>query len=66
MSSDSKIPTALKITIDKLSFKRVSSLKLLAAFPALIPKGKASTMSWNDQVSTEEGRDLVFGLETAS
>jgi len=21
-------------------------------------------MSWNDQISAEEGRDLVFGLET--
>jgi len=41
------------------------SLKLLAAFPALISKGKASTISWNNQVSAEEGWNLVFGLEMA-
>jgi len=41
-------------------------LKLPTAFLALIPEGKASTMSWDDQVSAEEGRDLVFGPETAS
>jgi len=41
------------------------SLKLSAAFPAPIPEGKASIMSWDNQVSTEEGRNLVFGLETA-
>ena len=31
----------------------------------MIPEEKASTISWDDQVSAEEGRDLVFGLETA-
>ena len=51
---------------DKLSSKKLPSLKLPAAFPTLIPEGKASTMSWNDQVSAEKGRDLVFGPETAS
>ena len=45
--------------------KRLSSLKLSAAFSTLIPEGKASTMSWDDQVSAEEGKNLVFGLETA-
>ena len=56
MGSDPKMPTAPRMTIGKLS----------AAFPALIPKGKASTMSWNDQVFAEEGRNLVFGPEIAS
>ena len=56
MGSDPKMPTTPRMTTDKLS----------AAFPALIPKGKVSTMSWNDQVSAEEGRNLVFGPETAS
>ena len=45
--------------------KRLPSLKLSAAFSTLIPEGKASTMSWDDQVSAEEGKNLVFGLETA-
>ena len=53
------------MTTGKLSFKRLPSLKLPVAFPALIPEGKTSTMSWDDQVSAKEGRDLVFRLETA-
>ena len=65
MGSDPKMSTAPKITTGKLSSKRLPSLKLPATFPTLIPEGKTSTMSWNDQVSAEEGRDLVFGLETA-
>ena len=65
MGSDPKTPTAPRVTTDKLSSKRLPSLKLPAAFSALIPKGKASTMSWDDQVSAEEGRDLVSGPETA-
>ena len=61
MGSDPKTPTAPRVTTGKLSFKKLPSLKLPAAFP----EGKTSTMSWNDQVSAEEGRCLVFGLETA-
>ena len=65
MGSDPKMPTALRVTTDKLSSKRLPFLKLPTAFPTLISKGKASTISWDDQVSAEEGRDLVFGPETA-
>ena len=65
MGFNPKMPTAPRVTIDKLSSKRLPSLKLPTAFPTLVPEGKASTMSWDDQVSAEEGRDLVFGLETA-
>jgi len=61
VGSDSKTPTALRVITSKLSSKKVPSLKLLAAFP----DGKASIMSWNDQMSAEKGRDLVFGLEIA-
>ena len=61
MGSDPKMLTTLRMTTDKLSFKRLSSLKLPTAFPAPIPKEKASTMSLNDQVFAEEGKDLVFG-----
>jgi len=35
------------------------SLKLPAAFLTPIPEEKASTISWDDQVSAEEDRDLV-------
>ena len=65
MGSNPKMPTASRVTTGKLSSKRLPSLKLPAVFSALISEGKASTMSWDDQVSAEEGRDLVFGLETA-
>ena len=65
MGSDPKMSTTPRVTTGKLSFKRLPSLKLPAAFPALIPEGKASNMSWDDQVFAEEGRNLVFGPETA-
>ena len=65
VGSDPRMPTAPRVTIGKLSSKRLPSLKLPTAFPAPIPEGKASTMSWDDQVSAEEGRDLFSGLETA-
>ena len=65
VGSDLRIPTISRVTTNKLSFKRLPSLQLLAAFPSLFPEGKASTLSWDDQVSAEEGRDLVFGPETA-
>ena len=45
MGSDPRMPTIPRVTTGKLSFKRLPSLKLPAAFPAPIPKGKASTMS---------------------
>ena len=45
VGSDPKTPTALRITTGKLSFKRLSSLKLSVAFPTLILGEKASTMS---------------------
>ena len=65
MGSDPKMLTVLSVTTDKLFFKRLPSLKLLAAFFTLIPKEKISTMSWDDQIFAEEGRNLVFRLETA-
>ena len=48
VGSDPKTPTAPRVTTGKLSFKRLPSLKLPAAFSAPIPEGKASTMSWDD------------------
>ena len=65
MGSDLKTPTVPRVTTGKLSSKRLPPLKLPAAFPTLIPEGKASVMSWDDQMSDEEGRNLVFRLETA-
>jgi len=62
---DPKTPTTLRVTTGKFSSKRLPSLKLSAAFPTLIPEGKVFTMSWDNQMSAEEGRDLVFGPEIA-
>ena len=46
MGSDHKMPTAPRVTIGRLTSKKVpsTSLKLPAAFSASIPGGKASTM----------------------
>ena len=63
IGSNPKMPTILRITIGGLSFKKVSSLKLSATFPALILKKTASTMSWDDQVSPKKSRDLGSGAE---
>ena len=63
VGSDPRTPTAPRVTTGKLSFKRLPSLKLPAAFPAPIPEGKASTMSWDDQVAAEEGNNMVSGAE---
>ena len=45
MDSNLRMPTAPRMTTDKLSSKRLRSLKLPTAFPT--PEGKASTMSWD-------------------
>ena len=44
MGSDPKTPTAPRVVTGKIS-KRVPSLKLLAAFTALIPEEKVFMMS---------------------
>ena len=59
VGSDSKTPTAPRVTTGKLSFKKLPPLKLPAAFP----EEKASTMSWDDQVAAEEGNNMVSGAE---
>ena len=59
VGSDPKTPTAPRVTTGKLSFKKLPPLKLPAAFP----EGKASTMSWDDQVAAEEGNNMVSGAE---
>ena len=62
MGSDPKMPTALRVITGKLSSKKLPPLKLLAAFP----KGKASTMSWDNQVAAEKGNNMVFKAENIS
>jgi len=42
---DPKIPTALRVTTGRLSFKKVSFLKLSATFSTLISEKKVSTIS---------------------
>ena len=59
MSSDPRIPTALRVIIDKLSSKRLPFLKLSTAFS----EGKASTMSWDDHVAAEKSSNRVSGAK---
>ena len=59
MRSDPKTSTVSRIIIGKLSFKKPPPLKL----PAAVPEGKASTMSWDNQVAAEEGNNIVSGTE---
>ena len=59
MGFDPKMPTAPRVIIGKLSSKKLPPLKL----PAALPEGKASTMSWNNQVAAEEGNNTVSGAE---
>ena len=63
MGSESKIPTILRVTTSRFFSKKVPFLKLPAAFPVLVLRGTASTMSYNDQISAEESRDLVSETE---
>ena len=59
VGSDLKTPTAPRVITGKLSFKKLPPLKLPAAFP----EGKASIMSWDDQVTAEENNNMVSGTE---
>ena len=45
MGSNSKISTTSRVTINRLSLKKISFIKLLTAFFASIPEEKAYTMS---------------------
>jgi len=51
MGSDPKMLTAPRVTISRLSSKKVFSLKLPTALPVSILEETASTMSWDDHVS---------------
>ena len=59
VGSDPKTSTAPRVITDKLSFKKLPLLKLPTAFS----EGKASTMSWDDQVAAEKGNNMVSGAE---
>ena len=64
MGSNSKISTTSRVTINRLSLKKISFIKLLTAFFASIPEEKAYTMSWNNQIFAKESRNLVSRIET--
>ncbi|KAL9708875.1 hypothetical protein Ac2012v2_008029, partial [Leucoagaricus gongylophorus] len=59
VGSDSKTPTSPRVITGKLSSKRLPPLKLPAAFP----EGKASTMSWDNQIAAKEGNNMVSRAE---
>ena len=63
MDLDPKISAVPRITIGRLFSKKVPFLKLSVAFSISIPRGKAFTMSWEDQISAKESRNLVSRAE---
>jgi len=61
VSSGPRMPTVSRVTIDKL-FYRVASLQLSTAPSLSAPEGRTHSMSWNDQVVSEESRDIASGM----
>jgi len=59
--NSSKTSTASRTTKGKLSSHRIASLQFLAAPSFFAPEGSIQTMSWDDQVVTEESRGLASG-----
>ena len=61
MDSDSKMSIAPRMITGRLSSKKLSSLKLPAAFP----NENISTMSWNDQIAVK-GNNRISKTENVS
>ena len=57
ISSGPRTPTASRIITGKLSH-RIAPLQLSAAPSPSAPEGRTYSMSWDDQVSTEESKGL--------
>jgi len=64
VSSGPRIPTVSRIIIGKLSY-RIAPLQLPAAPSPSAPEERTHSMSWNDQVSTEESRGLASRVTSA-
>ena len=64
VSSGPRIPTVSRIITGKLSH-RIAPLQLPAVPSLSAPEGRTHSMSWNDQVSTEESRGLASGVTSA-
>ena len=61
VSPGPRTPTASRIITGKLSY-RIASLQLSAAPSLSAPEGRTHSMSWDDQVSTEESRGLASAV----
>jgi len=61
VSPGPRTPTASRIITDKLSH-RIAPLQLPAAPSPSAPEERTHSMSWDDQVSAEESRELVSGV----
>jgi len=57
-SSSSGMPTASRVTTDKLSHK-VASLQFTVVLSSSTPEGRTYSISWNDQVVFEKSRDTA-------
>ena len=60
-SSSSRMPTASRVTIDKLSYE-VASLQFTVILSSSTPEGRTYSISWNDQVVFEKSRDIASGM----
>jgi len=61
VSPGPRTPTVSRIITGKLSY-RIASLQLSAAPSLSAPEGRTHSMSWDDQVSTEESRSLASAV----
>ena len=61
VSPGPRTPTASRIITGKLSY-RIASLQLSAAPSLSAPEERTHSMSWDDQVSTEESRGLASAV----
>ena len=64
VSSGPRMPTASRVTTNKLSY-RVASFQLSVALSPSAPEGRTHSMSWNDQVISEESRNIASRVVSA-
>ena len=66
ISSGPRTSTISRIIADKLFSNRVAPLQLSAAPFPFAPEGRIHSMSWNDQITAEESKDIISRVISAS
>jgi len=64
VSSGPRMPTASRVTTSKLSY-RVAPFQLSVALSPSAPEGRTHSMSWNNQVISEESRNIASRVVSA-